>query len=158
MRRESASQVSFTVLLSRYIGAFAELEEEGQGSEGQCCGQVWRHVRRRLRIMKGCGQRCELYCRMDLAAERLGLGAREKGDKRGQINLDILNWTWVRGAQLKNPLEPLLLKLAREFTDDQDLSERLQRLYKVLPTHLAQSSLRLCFWVSEIGSQERKLN
>lgn len=33
--------------------------------------------------------------------------------------------------QLKNPLEPLLMKLAREFTDDQDLSDRLQKLYKV---------------------------
>ena len=32
---------------------------------------------------------------------------------------------------MRNPLEPLLLKLGREFTDDQDLTERLQRLYKV---------------------------
>mmetsp|Transcript_52853 Transcript_52853/g.139104 ORF Transcript_52853/g.139104 Transcript_52853/m.139104 type:complete len:648 (+) Transcript_52853:92-2035(+) len=34
--------------------------------------------------------------------------------------------------QMKNPLEPLLLSLAREFSDDQDLSDRLQRIYQLL--------------------------
>ena len=29
-----------------------------------------------------------------------------------------------------NPLEPLLFRLAREFSDDQDLSDRLQKLYQ----------------------------
>ncbi len=36
-----------------------------------------------------------------------------------------------REQQMKNPLEPLLLKLAREFSDNQDLSDRLQCLYEV---------------------------
>ena len=36
-----------------------------------------------------------------------------------------------REQQVKNPLEPLLLKLTKEFSDDQDLSDRLQRLYEV---------------------------
>jgi hypothetical protein len=31
----------------------------------------------------------------------------------------------------RNPMEPLLIKLAREFTDNQDLSDRLFKLYKV---------------------------
>ena len=34
-------------------------------------------------------------------------------------------------AQARNPLEPLLVKLAREFSDSQDLSDRLQKLYQV---------------------------
>ena len=34
-------------------------------------------------------------------------------------------------VQKHNPLEPLLFQLAREFSDDQDLSDRLQRLYQV---------------------------
>ena len=38
--------------------------------------------------------------------------------------------------QMKNPLEPLLLKLAREFSDNQDLSDRLRDLY--------QAGLRVC--------------
>ncbi len=37
-----------------------------------------------------------------------------------------------REQQMKNPLEPLLLKLAREFSDSQDLSDRLRCLYEVL--------------------------
>jgi hypothetical protein len=36
-----------------------------------------------------------------------------------------------REQQMKNPLEPLLLKLARDFSDDQDLSDRLHKLYQV---------------------------
>ena len=36
-----------------------------------------------------------------------------------------------REQQVKNPLEPLLLKLTKDFSDDQDLSDRLQRLYQV---------------------------
>lgn len=35
-----------------------------------------------------------------------------------------------REQQMKNPLEPLLLKLAREFSDSQDLSDRLLELYQ----------------------------
>ncbi len=34
-------------------------------------------------------------------------------------------------VQARSPLEPLLFRLAREFSDDQDLSDRLQRLYQV---------------------------
>ncbi len=37
----------------------------------------------------------------------------------------------VRDRLERNPMEPLLIKLAREFTDNQDLSERLLKLYKV---------------------------
>ena len=32
--------------------------------------------------------------------------------------------------QTRNPLEPLLLKLATEFSDSQDLSTMLQKLYQ----------------------------
>ena len=35
-----------------------------------------------------------------------------------------------RERQMHGPLEPLLFKLARDFTDDEDLSERLQKLYQ----------------------------
>ncbi len=31
----------------------------------------------------------------------------------------------------RNPMEPLLIKLARDFTDSQDLSDRLLKLYHV---------------------------
>ena len=37
----------------------------------------------------------------------------------------------VRDRLERNPMEPLLIKLAREFTDSQDLSDRLLKLYKV---------------------------
>ncbi len=37
----------------------------------------------------------------------------------------------VRDQTERNPMEPLLIKLAREFTDSQDLSDRLLKLYKV---------------------------
>ena len=66
--------MSFTVLLSRYLGAYAELDAEEQ-------------------------------------AHRPG--------PRPAVQ------------EMKNPLEPLLLRLARQFKDDQDLSERLQKLYRV---------------------------
>ena len=36
-----------------------------------------------------------------------------------------------RERDAKNPLEPLLLKYAMDFSDDRDLSERLTKLYKV---------------------------
>ena len=43
----------------------------------------------------------------------------------------------------KNPLEPLLLKLAREFSDSQDLSEKLQTMYQVSsPLTLRSSTSR----------------
>ncbi len=38
---------------------------------------------------------------------------------------------FVRDRLEHNPMEPLLIKLAREFTDSQDLSDRLLKLYKV---------------------------
>ncbi len=37
----------------------------------------------------------------------------------------------VRDRLECNPMEPLLIKLAREFTDNEDLSDRLYKLYKV---------------------------
>ena len=39
-----------------------------------------------------------------------------------------------RERDTKNPLEPLLLKLAKECSDSQDLSERLANMYKVAVT------------------------
>ena len=36
----------------------------------------------------------------------------------------------LRTKQSRNPLEPLLMQLARDFSDDGDLSNRLRRLYK----------------------------
>ncbi len=40
---------------------------------------------------------------------------------------------FVRDRLERSPMEPLLIKLARDFTDSQDLSERLLKLYKVKP-------------------------
>ncbi len=37
----------------------------------------------------------------------------------------------------KNPLEPLLQKIAKEFLDDSDLSNKLSHLYKVAPRGVA---------------------
>jgi hypothetical protein len=37
-----------------------------------------------------------------------------------------------REQHARNPLEPLLFQFAQEFTDDEDLSDRLRRLYQVL--------------------------
>jgi hypothetical protein len=37
----------------------------------------------------------------------------------------------VRDRLERNPMEPLLIKVAREFTDSKDLSDRLMKLYKV---------------------------
>ncbi len=37
----------------------------------------------------------------------------------------------VRDRLERNPMEPLLIKLAREFTDSKDLSDRLSKLCKV---------------------------
>ncbi len=38
----------------------------------------------------------------------------------------------VRDRLERNPMEPLLIKLARDFTDSKDLSDRLSKLYKVV--------------------------
>ncbi len=38
----------------------------------------------------------------------------------------------LRRRQTRNPLEPLLKKLAREFVDDADLADKLRCLYQVL--------------------------
>ena len=34
-------------------------------------------------------------------------------------------------TQMANPLEPLLLQLAKDFTDSQDLSDRLRKIWMV---------------------------
>lgn len=44
-----------------------------------------------------------------------------------------------REQQMKNPLEPLLLKLAREFSDSQDLSDRLRCLYQACASYAGQA-------------------
>ena len=36
----------------------------------------------------------------------------------------------LRANKARNPLEPLLTQLARDFSDEADLSQRLRRLYK----------------------------
>ena len=36
-----------------------------------------------------------------------------------------------RRQETRNPLEPLLRRLAREYVDDADLSDRLSRLFQV---------------------------
>ena len=47
----------------------------------------------------------------------------------------------ISSPQARSPLDPLLMQLARDFTDDQDLSDRLQKLYKVVaPCSLAYLS------------------
>ena len=55
----------------------------------------------------------------------------------------------VRDRLERNPMEPLLLKLAREFTDSQDLSDRLLKLYKV--------SLSLCLPRTHIPAARHSL-
>ena len=50
----------------------------------------------------------------------------EEGEKRLELEEK-------RRRQLtRNPLEPLLKKLAREFVDDADLADKLRCLYQVL--------------------------
>ena len=39
----------------------------------------------------------------------------------------------ARGAQAKNPLEPLLYRLTRDFVDDHDLTARIRDLFRVRP-------------------------
>ena len=41
----------------------------------------------------------------------------------------------MRGQQSQNPLEPLLLRLTRDFAGDDDLADRLDRLYQAPPAH-----------------------
>jgi hypothetical protein len=48
-----------------------------------------------------------------------------------------------RRQLVKNPLEPLLKKLAREFVDDTDLSNKLRHLYVVCFTCLLCVTSRL---------------
>ena len=44
---------------------------------------------------------------------------------------------------MRNPLEPLLDKLARDFSDDQDLSDRLRKLYQVRGDAKKRASVQL---------------
>jgi hypothetical protein len=53
----------------------------------------------------------------------------------------------VRDQLERNPMEPLLIKLAREFTDNQDLSERLLKLYKVYKKTLVTEMNIADFWL-----------
>jgi uncharacterized protein YaaW (UPF0174 family) len=51
-----------------------------------------------------------------------------------------------RRQLVKNPLEPLLKKLAKEFVDDTDLSNKLRHLYEVSFTNLSVSPAA-CHWI-----------
>jgi hypothetical protein len=46
--------------------------------------------------------------------------------------------------EYNTPLAPLLSRLAEEFIDDQDLTIRLQRLFKVRPTHCLKQTGSIC--------------
>ena len=48
---------------------------------------------------------------------------------QGCVHLPLTRTACARPLY-RNPLEPLLKKLSEEFTDDQDLSVRLSRLFK----------------------------
>ena len=52
-------------------------------------------------------------------------GRIEEAERRAQLEEKR------RRQQTRNPLEPLLKKLAREFVDGADLSEKLRRLHEV---------------------------
>ena len=54
-------------------------------------------------------------------------------DEENQIMLEEKR----RRQLVKNPLEPLLKKLAKEFVDDDDLSNKLRHLYEVSFTCLS---------------------
>jgi hypothetical protein len=54
----------------------------------------------------------------------------------------------VRDRLERNPMEPLLIKLAREFTDSQDLSDRLLKIYKVRGGNISATGLALEISVS----------
>jgi hypothetical protein len=47
-------------------------------------------------------------------------------------------------AQLRSPLEPLVRKIAHEFIDSNDLTSRLQALFKVRPLTLTHLLTHLC--------------
>ena len=59
-----------------------------------------------------------------------------------------------RNQQMKNPMEPLLIKLAMEFSDSQDLSDRLYKLYQVCtkPSRISGDTFKLVFrlWLSRL--------
>ena len=44
-----------------------------------------------------------------------------------------------RRQQTRNPLEPLLKKLAKEYVDDADLSDKLRCLYQVCQSHAGRA-------------------
>ena len=54
---------------------------------------------------------------------------------------------------LKNPLDPLLLKLARDYTSDANLSEILQDLFKVRSLDLPASAAFKIVFQSSVAPQ-----
>jgi ribosomal protein L16 Arg81 hydroxylase len=56
------------------------------------------------------------------------IGASTQMELEERLRLTELK---AREQQMRNPLESLLMKLAKEFSDSEDLSERLQKLYQV---------------------------
>ncbi len=45
------------------------------------------------------------------------------------------NWMAQMGKQFKNPLDPLLLRLSKDYLSDTDLSNRLGELFCVCCRH-----------------------
>ena len=56
------------------------------------------------------------------------IGASTQMELEERLRLTELK---AREQQMRNPLESLLMKIAKEFSDSEDLSERLQKLYQV---------------------------
>ena len=50
---------------------------------------------------------------------------------RGMATLKLFRSTPKVTHKRRNPMEPLLVRVARDFTDAHDLSERLRDLYRV---------------------------
>ena len=64
------------------------------------------------------------------------IGASTQMELEERLRLTELK---AREQQMRNPLESLLMKIAKEFSDSEDLSERLQKLYQVRNHRFSQS-------------------
>ena len=84
------------------------------------------------------------------------IGASTQMELEERLRLTELK---AREQQMRNPLESLLLKIAKEFSDSQDLSERLQKLYQVRSAkfpHLffmKDSRIRICLTARTVNTE-----